>query len=931
MDGDYNFEKFCEAVRNYANTCRLNVIVTSRTMCIRDEIESLKEKDYICIASFAPLTTNQQDAMIDRMIELDKTGEELERYRKSVLPKLRKKENLKALLRIPSLFRMIVTVRFDDSNNAQTLADLYGDLFYKLMKHRGITDEDVKIYVQYYEQIASRIFYYDRSTCPFGKAEKEESEKKRMLCYIFLTDNSKDDAGHLGFLHKSFYQYFLARFIASEIKTIGQMGLDGRTEDAEKEFNKFIAILSAERLSEVFLWTLVKDVIKPLPVELRSGSKPMLADRRCGVSRGEHGKKPGITIHSAIQKIPVRVDHIRFMMDCLNQEQFVDGKKRQSVAGRIADGRIGDTVEMKSDTGDVITDTERINIRVYQRDPEADNSYISETENAIYNLVSACAAAENGCFSDYSKAGQEAAELKNRIAYGEKDKSKKGYSDKGKKEKSIFDNVFRMLRSGHYAGIYLEGMNLGGCDLRNSRLEGAFMNGTHLEGAQLDGSRLDGAHMDGAYLTGASLQAASLKAAYLRGAVMKEVDLAWADLRGARTQEAILQGARLKRAVLQGASLQKAVLTVLRDAEYVNLDEAHMEEAHMEGSTITKSHMTSAKFTGAHLEKANFTSSHMERAEFTGAHLNGAVLQWSYLDGAYCRNADMQGAFLDDASLCAAYLEGAKLREASLIGTNLDRAVMTESQLTEIGFTKDENCESEPVFFGKPDTIEEMIRRTQIQVKEGKKRVIFGRYHQGANGEIEPLLWRVLHIDENRGRALLITEKLIDCRRYHDVYKDITWENCSLRKWMNGEFIETAFTEDEASKIVKVRNRNPGNPYRRDGQTTDGGNATGDSVFALSIDEVSDNIGREGSRTFFRNDDDRKAAVTPYAKERGSGCGVFYKTIPNGEETEWWWLRSPGNYSSSAAFVFSGGEVDVIGFGVYDSSFSVRPAFWLNL
>ena len=455
------------------------------------------------------------------------------------------------------------------------------------------------------------------------------------------------------------------------------------------------------------------------------------------------------------------------------------------------------------------------------------------------------------------------------------------------------------------------------------------MSGTHLEGAQLDGSRLDGAHMDGTYLTSASLQAASLKAAYLRGAVMEDADLAWADFRGARMLGAVLQGARLKRAVFQGARLQKAVLTGLRDAEYVNLDEAHMEEAHLEGSTITKSHMTSAKFTGAYLEEAILTSSHLERAELTGAHMNGTVLQWSYLDGAYCRNVDMRGAFLDDASLCAAYLEGAKLGGTSLIGTNLDRAVMTESQLTEIGFTKDDNSESESVFFGKPDTIEEMIRRTQRQVKEGKKRVIFGRYRQGANGEIEPLLWRVLHVDNNRGRALLITEKLIDCRRYHDVLEDITWEDCSLREWMNGEFIETAFTKEEASKIVEVRNRNPDNPDGWEGQTIDGGNDTEDRVFALSLDEVKDNIGRGGSRTYFRNDDDRIAAVTPYAKERESG--VWRYIITNGYKTGWWWLRSPGHFSIFAADVLYDGDVYDYGDNVSNSSVSVRPAFWLNL
>ncbi|MGG6312417.1 DUF6273 domain-containing protein [Paenibacillus macerans] len=44
--------------------------------------------------------------------------------------------------------------------------------------------------------------------------------------------------------------------------------------------------------------------------------------------------------------------------------------------------------------------------------------------------------------------------------------------------------------------------------------------------------------------------------------------------------------------------------------------------------------------------------------------------------------------------------------------------------------------------------------------------------------------WRVLDTQSNA--ALIITEDIIEQRAYHDAYKDITWADCALRKYLNG-------------------------------------------------------------------------------------------------------------------------------------------------
>ena len=213
--------------------------------------------------------------------------------------------------------------------------------------------------------------------------------------------------------------------------------------------------------------------------------------------------------------------------------------------------------------------------------------------------------------------------------------------------------------------------------------------------------------------------------------------------------------------------------------------------------------------------------------------------------------------------------------------------------------------------------------KPKIEVTVGQK-VTFGQYPQGANGEVEPLVWRVLAVEN--GKALLITDKLIDAIPYNKKITDVTWETCALRKWMNNDFISKAFNSSQQAQIATVIHKNPNNPEYK----TKGGNATQDRIFALSIDEAE---------KYFRDDDDRMAAVTEYAKKHGafilddtSAKEYGWKnSLPTGEKTCWWWLRSPGSDRYDAASVDGSGSINQYGDSVPNSRVAVRPAFWLNL
>lgn len=186
--------------------------------------------------------------------------------------------------------------------------------------------------------------------------------------------------------------------------------------------------------------------------------------------------------------------------------------------------------------------------------------------------------------------------------------------------------------------------------------------------------------------------------------------------------------------------------------------------------------------------------------------------------------------------------------------------------------------------------------------------LFFGSYEQDNNLEngAEPLEWIVLKNDENR--LTLITRLGIDVQPYNEAFDkvDTTWEECSLRVWLNGAFYETAFSDEERAMIQRTNIVNDDNTLMR----TIGGNDTTDYVFCLSISEASE---------LFANDEARKTYATPYAVANGAA------TEERNGGTSRTWLRSPGNYNYRGALILGNGTVSAGGFCANGVNTPVRP------
>ena len=365
----------------------------------------------------------------------------------------------------------------------------------------------------------------------------------------------------------------------------------------------------------------------------------------------------------------------------------------------------------------------------------------------------------------------------------------------------------------------------------------------------------------------------------------------------------------MKQATLTGASFVGADL---REAIF-------NDEPALTGSKPKyRTEMLAADFTGANLEEAWLQGTDLRSVGMEGALLSGAKLWKAKMGKANLRNAcleraDLRGAELIDAELDGAYLIGAETdEETSAGGASLRGACLGKDM---------------KVFSKKLATAAGSLASPESSLHVGDI-VEFGRYPQsrkleGGQYVSEPLKWRVLDVDKIKGRALLLTEKLIDCKKYNDILEDITWEYSSLRRWMNGSFIRKAFTAEERSRVAWVWNENPDMEHDSFGEleTIEGGNATRDRVFALNIDEA---------KKYFDNDEDRMASATRYALGKDARESNRYFT-DDGVGTGWWWLRSPGYFSQLAALVHNDGVVGDFGYDFDNSSGSVRPALWLNL
>lgn len=260
------------------------------------------------------------------------------------------------------------------------------------------------------------------------------------------------------------------------------------------------------------------------------------------------------------------------------------------------------------------------------------------------------------------------------------------------------------------------------------------------------------------------------------------------------------------------------------------------------------------------------------------------------------------------------------------------------------------------LLFGKKDSSDNNNSTINSKIVGAKVGDTFswGTYEQDndeTNGP-ESIEWQVIDVKDDK--ALIVSNSVLDCKRFNEDDGNTNWSDSSLRKWLNSDFYDNAFSDEEKRSIAltEVCNKGTYEGYDESGnwllcntkanldtviaESPDHEN-TLDNLFLLSIDEVNQ---------FFAKKEDRKAFLSDYGTEAFIKLGIEQAKEHNNVNEDTvrtyyensaelygrgfcnWWLRSSGLMQGCATAVdYEGTSGQSMTVTTEDGG--VRPAMWL--
>lgn len=193
-----DLQDFITTAKQMAQDYDMHIVITTRTRSLSDE-----GRLHIPSFQFAPISKDEQDAWIEKNARDYK--EDFEELRSS-------SEKMGEMLGIPILFRMVVKAQLK-STIAKNVVDLYDTLFKATMERRAADSAETSYWREKYEQFAYEIYCNDEQF-----ADVEDEQRADEFLYMFYIKGG--DKQHVEFLHRSFYQYFLAHFLYRKMSEV---------------------------------------------------------------------------------------------------------------------------------------------------------------------------------------------------------------------------------------------------------------------------------------------------------------------------------------------------------------------------------------------------------------------------------------------------------------------------------------------------------------------------------------------------------------------------------------------------------------------------------------------------------------------------------------------------------------------------------------
>ena len=187
--------------------------------------------------------------------------------------------------------------------------------------------------------------------------------------------------------------------------------------------------------------------------------------------------------------------------------------------------------------------------------------------------------------------------------------------------------------------------------------------------------------------------------------------------------------------------------------------------------------------------------------------------------------------------------------------------------------------------------------------------VTYGVYQDSFGTWREDMDWIVL--DRNEYRILLLSRYAIDCYPYNNTKGNISWDESSIRKWLNSSFINLAFKQEERNRIcvTDINNVTEYSGRKKIDQC---------KIFVPAASDIND---------FGYLKANMICEATAYAVEQGVQKESSSK---DGKIIRYcnWWLRDTNCESKALVVSFSGGITEE---DVDTKHVGIRPAMWIKV
>ena len=578
---------FMNKVDQIAKAYSIHIVILSRRIAIQKYLNDLQLQH----RSFAllPITKEQQNQWLDKHVNST--------YYRRKFKELQNDKDMQELLGIPLLFRMIVHSRFDKVSSNEV--ELYDNLFEHLMNKRNLSRKKIQIVRNGLMALAYNIYCTDTDTAVL----KEEEMDPHWVFAFFL--KAPDNQNRLGFYHRSFYQYFLAKYIV--------FGLQNLTKENAELYMGYFAERELDETIRKYLSLMIK------------------SDNRIALHNGMRTVMDALVETQAI---------IHFL------PETIKGDAEKTALGRATNiyrnmmfiaAALKYVIQLPAKNGldflivtynSVAIPMHSSNIKVDLQGTNLSSANLSHSDLRKANMIGVILHNTNISDADLSEADLTGASL---------------YKTD--------------LQRTNLRGAILTKAKLIGTDLAYANLDGAHLESVHMNRVVLEGNNLRRANLESAFMTGANLKRSKLNRANLHEAKLRESILSKADL-----QEANLNRASLDKANLSEANLENADLSNTEMRESI-LCSANLCDAKLCNANLSYANLEKACLGGADLERANLGNTNLKGANLRGANLQFADLRGANLSGAslcgpiYCRNQNSATSVIKEINISFAKID----------------------------------------------------------------------------------------------------------------------------------------------------------------------------------------------------------------------------------------------------------------------------------